>query len=136
MVILSPTKPLLQLELSDRSRKFALDDDDDNKAIIVPTYSKARHFEAIEAEICPPWPEQCNDSPRIFTTPAIRIDDGKNVKEVEKVEKMVKGVKKVKVKKVKIEKIVITMKPGEVEDQLKKLSEATKSTQGNWLEED
>ncbi|RSL66870.1 hypothetical protein CEP53_003198 [Fusarium sp. AF-6] len=108
MVILSPRKPLLQFELSDRSKRFDLDDEDN--VIIVPTLIRTRYFEAIESEICHPWKleQRVDASRRIFTTPAIRMAYGKNV-----------------VKRVKVERILMTMKPGEVEDQLQKLLEAT-----------
>ncbi|KAM6530408.1 hypothetical protein FALCPG4_008535 [Fusarium falciforme] len=125
MVILSPGKPLLQLDckpdprarrqqitnhsiVSDRSRKF---DVDENKNVIILPRDR-RHFVAVKSEPCHPWqPGQQNATWRMFTTPAIRMDEEN---------------------KVKIEKISVSMRPEEAEDQLDKLWSATSSTLGNW----
>ena len=94
MVILSPGKALLQLDckpdpparrqqitnhsiVSDRSRKF--DVDENENVIILPR--DRRHFVAVKSEPCHPWqPGQQNATWRMFTTPAIRMDEEKKVK--------------------------------------------------------
>lgn len=94
MVILSPGKALLQLDckldplarrrqitdhciVSDRSRKF--DVDENENVIILPR--ARRHFVAVKSEPCHPWqPGQQNANWRMFTTPAIRMDEDNKVK--------------------------------------------------------